>query len=606
MIRTFTLTCNRLANTVFTCPSRSSAVAGRISRQSVSIGHIGDRQRYTEFSTMGKRKPGTPAEPGSAKSAFRHRRPKPKNADIASLVSGSQNISTTSVVEQGQNEPVEEDNSAFSGMPSYETLRGKIDQRVLDTILHDLKFDKMSAIQAAAIEPLLEKRDMLGQARTGTGKTLAFLIPAIETLLRSPPQSDKISALIISPTRELVQQIAAEAEKLLGRLPNIKVRTAIGGTKKDKEGRSIYNGGCQVLVATPGRLLDHLSDEHMRYKLSKVQTLILDEADRMLDMGFIADIKAIIASLPQKQQVPRQSILFSATVPQSIIGIAKTILSPNYISVSTIPEGEANTHERVKQYLITVPNMMDLTPALLSVVKTELARAETEFKCIVFAPTAVLSDLYSHVLSELVSGIPVLTLHSRLSQPKRTATTNDFRKASRAICIATDVIARGMDFPLVTHVFQVGLPMNRESYIHRLGRTARADASGVGFLLLAEPEKTFASRDLRDISFLTPDYATSTSLYDVQPAIESLELEKRGKIYAGFLGYYKAMKKYTKWENEALVEQANIFAKAGLLCPETPALEASTVGKMGLRGTKGLHVVPNRPRPQGGGQRPRR
>jgi ATP-dependent RNA helicase MSS116 len=487
----------------------------------------------------------------------------------------------------------------FADMPNYETLRGKIDDRILDTIITDMKFERMTPIQATAIAPLVNGVDILAQARTGTGKTLAFLIPAIETLLRSRTSQDKVSALIVSPTRELVLQIAAEAAKLLARVPTIKVRTAIGGTSKDKEGRQIYSG-CQILVATPGRLLDHLGDEEMQFRLSSVNTLVLDEADRMLDMGFLPDIKRIIGHLPQKTQVPRQSMLFSATVPDSILGVASTILKQGYTRINTIPEGEGNTHKRVKQYLVTVPTINDLTPSLLSVIKQQLALNTTEFKAIVFAPTAVLSDLYSHVLASVIKDIPVLTMHSRMSQPKRISTTNEFKVAKKAICIATDVIARGMDFPLVTHVVQVGLPMDRESYIHRLGRTARADASGQGIFILAEAEKSFL-RDLRDVTFLPYPTDVTGSELETSRALESLEEEKKGKIYQGWLGYYKAMKKYTKWGNEDLVAVANEFAIEALGCPEVPGLEANTVGKMGLKGTRGLVVVPNRPR-QGGGR----
>jgi ATP-dependent RNA helicase MSS116 len=514
-------------------------------------------------------------------------------------MAGVAGTSDTGTVLEGSKEDI------FADMPSYATLAGKIDVRILNTITNDLKFERMTPIQAAAIEPLLQGKDVLGQARTGTGKTLAFLIPAIETLLRT--QNLRVSALIISPTRELVLQIAAEAGKLLARLPQIKVRTAIGGTNKDAEGRKIYNG-CHILVATPGRLLDHLQDEQMQYQVSALNTLVLDEADRMLDMGFLPDIKKIIAHLPLQTKTPRQSMLFSATIPDSIIGIAKTILSPGFQTISTIPEGESNTHKRVPQYLITAPTINDLASFLVSVITAELASSSGtgEFKPIVFAPTAVLSDLYTHVLTHALRShiaVRVLTMHARMSQPKRTSTTNEFRAAKSAICVATDVIARGMDFPHVTHVIQVGLPMNRESYIHRLGRTARADASGIGILLLSEAEKSFVHRELNDVKFQTYPNPVSATTPDnsVEQALQTLDEDKKTKIYQGWLGYYKAMTRYTRWSSEQLVEVGNTFAIEGLGCPEVPGLEASVVGKMGLKGTRGLKIVPNKPRAGRGG-----
>jgi ATP-dependent RNA helicase MSS116 len=203
---------------------------------------------------------------------------------------------------------------AVSTLPRFESLRDRIDATIVDTITQDMKFDHMTPVQAATIDRLLHGVDVLAQARTGTGKTVAFLVPSVERILRQGGASNKIGLLVISPTRELALQIATEAKKLLQRYPRFTVCTAIGGVDKNKEARGIYNG-CQILVATPGRLLDHLSDEEMQYRLSGLQSLVLDEADRMLDMGFLPDIKKILQALPPKDKVPRQSMLFSATIP---------------------------------------------------------------------------------------------------------------------------------------------------------------------------------------------------------------------------------------------------------------------------------------------------
>jgi ATP-dependent RNA helicase MSS116 len=483
--------------------------------------------------------------------------------------------------------------------PKFEEFKGRINPTVLTTLTTDLGFERMTPIQAGTIEPLLDGKDVLGQAKTGTGKTIAFLIPAIENLLKS--EHKLVSILAISPTRELVIQIATEAKKLLQRFPGIHVATAIGGTNKDTEARKIFKG-CQVLVATPGRLLDHLSEENMQHQLSALNTLVLDEADRMLDMGFLPDIKKIIAHLPQKNRIPRQSMLFSATVPGSILNVAKTILNVDYQYISTIPEGESNMHKHVPQYLITVAEMNDLASALLSVVASEIKDSENkDFKAILFAPTAVQTDYYSHLLKPFLGRftrpIQISAMHSRMSQSKRTSLTNEFKTAKNAILVATDIIARGMDFPLVTHVFQVGLPMNREAYVHRLGRTARAEAGGRGILILAQAEISFA-RELNDINFQDYPHAVSTLSEGLTQHLDVLNEEEKRKIYQGWLGYYKAMSKYTKWNNAALVAEANKFALEGLGCPEVPGLEKSIVGKMGLNGVRGLVIVPNKPRAQ--------
>ncbi|QDS71384.1 hypothetical protein FKW77_002818 [Venturia effusa] len=502
-----------------------------------------------------------------------------------------------------QSEPSEADKNdaltpATSNLPSFESLRGRIDATLVEAITQDMKFDRMTPVQAATIDRLLRGVDVLAQAKTGTGKTVAFLVPSIERILRQGGADGKIGLLVISPTRELALQIATEAKKLLQRYPGFSVCTAIGGVDKNKEARAIYNG-CQILVATPGRLLDHLSDEEMQFRLSNLTSLVLDEADRMLDMGFLPDIKKILYALPPKDKVPRQSMLFSATIPDSLGPVAKLILNDNYENISTIPKGEANTHLHVPQYLIVVPTMIDLAPALVASIQAEIAKSK-EFKIIVFAPTAAHVDFYGHVLST-TQGMPnVSLLHARITQSKRTKVTEEFRKAISGICIATDVIARGIDFPNVTHVFQCGLPMDREAYIHRLGRTARAEASGFGILILAEPEKRFIN-SLRGIELKPYPTPIDVGAGNIQQQLTSYDSPK--KIYQAFLGYYKTFQKITSWNVEELVQQANRFVLDGLGAPEVPALEKNIVGKMGLKAVKGLVVIPNAPGSGGRGGR---
>ncbi len=471
--------------------------------------------------------------------------------------------------------------------PRFAELHGKnvLDPTILNTLTNDLGFDHMMPVQAATLEYLLQGKDCLAQAKTGTGKTLAFLLPAIATILKNRPP--RLSALILCPTRELALQIAAEATKVLQRSPQCKVATSIGGTSKNTEARNILRG-CDILVATPGRFLDHLSDENVQATLGSLQTLVLDEADRMLDMGFLPDIKRILTYLPK---LPRQSMLFSATIDDQVKNVAHLFLNKDYEFISTIPVGEANTHERVDQYLVLTPNMIDHAPAMVSVVGAECATTD-QFKAIVFAPTAAHADFYAEVLASFRTLPKVSVLHSRMTQSKRTRTTQDFRQATSAICVATDVIARGMDFPGVSHVFQVGLPPDKESYIHRLGRTARAGAEGRGILVLSEAEKSFLYQ-LKGIRIQNYPSALQYKIEDIEPALADLQTKQ--KVYQAWLGYYKTFLKVLKWSSADLVREANRFALDGLDCPEVPALEKSTIGKMGLKGVTGLVVVPNTP-----------
>ena len=492
--------------------------------------------------------------------------------------------------------PVPSDTPLFTDLESKNVLNLDI----LKTIVQDLQFSHMMPVQAATVDDLLQQRnDCLVQARTGTGKTLAFLLPAIQSALDARRVGDgTISTLILTPTRELALQIAAEAKSLTTRFPRLKVATSIGGTNKNVEAKNLAS---TILVATPGRLLDHLSEPRVRDLLNRLQTLVLDEADRMLDMGFLPSIKEIMGQLPNKQQVPRHSMLFSATLGNQIEKVAHTILSKDYKFISTIPKGERQTHDRVPQFSITVPTVVDVAPALLAAVKNEKA-SSPQFKAIVFATSAYVAEFYGHVLSKAAGLPPTSVLHSRLSQSKRTSITNEFRTSKNAICVATDVIARGMDFPSVTHVFQVGLPMDRESYVHRLGRTARAEADGRGIIILSQPEAFFLHQ-LKGIDLQQyPDLPLARE--GVANAVKSLG--GKHKIYQAWLGYYKGSLKPLKWSPAELVRQANIFALQSLGCPEVPGIEKTTVGKMGLKSVPGLVVTPNRPRDnqhgRGGGE----
>ena len=498
--------------------------------------------------------------------------------------------------------PVPQDTPRFANLGSQNLIHPTL----LQTITQDLKFDHMMPVQAATLHELLQNKiDCLAQARTGTGKTISFLLPAIQNMIDSRrSKSSGISMLVLSPTRELAIQIAKEADALLQRFPQYRVQFAIGGTNKNTEEKAIL-GGCEILVATPGRLLDHMSNERICYQFRALQTLVLDEADRMLDMGFLPDIKKIIGYLPDKTEVPRQSMLFSATIAGQIQNVAHLILKQGYKFISTIPAGEANTHDRVPQFLVTAPTMSDVAPAMMAAIKAEYAAASPgPFKAIVFAPTAALADFYGHVLDAVEVLSNVMVLHSRISQSKRTSITQKFREASSAICVATDVIARGMDFPGVTHVFQVGVPSEKEAYIHRLGRTARADAEGRGILVLTEQEKFFLYQ-LKDIKFQDFPHQLQYNQKDIEPSL--FNLDNKAKIYQTWMGYYKNHLKALRWSTTELVQQANVFAFQGLGCAEVPGLQKSTISKMGLKGVPGLKVLPNEPgsndlRRRGGGE----
>lgn len=487
----------------------------------------------------------------------------------------------------------------FDGLARYNINAG-----LLNTVLVDMKMATMTPVQAQTLPHTLTGSDVLAQAKTGTGKTIAFLLPAIQKLLddrsraAKPHNARSISLLVISPTRELATQIGDEAIRLLQRFPDHnKIHVAVGGTNPKTALPKILKG-CDILVATPGRLLDYLGqpDGALRRKIQGLQTLVLDEADRLMDMGFLPDIRKVVSYLPDQASTGRTGMLFSATINDRVKQFAGLVLSSKYKFVSTIPAGEAQTHEHVPQRLIAVPTFADLAPALVGALRHEIAALGNDnFKTIIFAPTAAQVDFYADVLAQFPDLPQVVSLHSRLSQSKRTSTTNQYRVAKSGILVATDVVARGLDFPGVTNVFQVGLPSEKEAYIHRLGRTARAGAEGRGTLMLAASEPAFARKNLSMIKFVdtTPDLAAQA---DVQRIVRSMDPEKQAKTYRAWIGYYKTHMKLLGWTPAELVRQANTYVQDGLGSATLPTVEARFVGKTGLKGVPGLNIVRTAPR----------
>ncbi|KAM5349690.1 hypothetical protein ACJ41O_006195 [Fusarium nematophilum] len=500
------------------------------------------------------------------------------------------------------NEPVPLDTRRFAELNETNVVHPLI----VKTITDDLKFNCMTPVQAATVDELLppNRSDCLVQAKTGTGKTIAFLLPALQTMITQKRASDAgISLLVISPTRELAMQISTEATNLLQRMPQYRVQIAIGGTNKDREEKQIL-GGCHILIATPGRLLDHMSNDEIVYSMRNLNTLVLDEADRLLDMGFMKDLREIVSRLPDKKDTNRQGMLFSATIAPHVQQVAGLVLAPGYKFISTIPAGEVNTHQRVPQFLVEVPDFGATAAAMVGCVRKEAAR-DGSFKAILFAPTAAIADFYGHVLSSLLGLPPVSILHSRMSQNKRIKITNDYRDASSSILVATDVVARGMDFPGVTTVMQVGMPSDKQSYIHRLGRTARANAEGRGIFIVSAAEAWFPRSTLKEITFIRQD-ADLSSAQEVLTIAEKMEEDDKSRIYQAWLGFYNNYMKNLKWDKVELVRQANVYAREGLGSPDTPPIAKTTAAKMGLRGVKGLVTVPDRPRGKqngGGGGR---
>ena len=318
-------------------------------------------------------------------------------------------------------------------------------------------------VQAQSIPPLLNGRDVLGVAQTGTGKTAAFALPVLQVMSRSNPQGKRhIRALVLSPTRELAAQIderfSAYSEHM-----DIRHKVIFGGVNQNPQVRALQKG-VDVLVATPGRLLDLIGQGHI--DLGRVEFFVLDEADQMLDMGFIRDIKKVLNLLPKQ----RQNLLFSATMPKSIADLASSFLH-NAVMVDVSPE--EITVDRIAQKILFV-RKADKRRLLVQIIKKERVS-----KGIVFTRTKHGANRLVKQLAQ--SGINAAAIHGNKSQSARTKALASFKSGEIKILVATDIASRGIDVNDITHVFNYDLPNEPESYVHRIGRTARAGKSGIAY-----------------------------------------------------------------------------------------------------------------------------
>ena len=332
--------------------------------------------------------------------------------------------------------------------------------------LQHLQFTQPTAIQAAAIPLALKGKDIIGSAQTGTGKTAAFGIPLVAKLLADPDAG----ALVITPTRELATQVATQLRALLSKKSNISCALLIGGEPLPRQLKQLRNNP-RIIVGTPGRINDHLQRNNQL--LSRSAFFVLDETDRMLDMGFTAQIEQIMRALPAK----RQTLLFSATVPNHIIRIAQKYLSnPERVAVSP-PSAPASG---VQQSMLKTSDEAKY-PLLVEQL------SERQGSIIVFVKTKYATERMAKRLGK--EGYRSCAIHGDLRQNKRNRVIADFRNQKYHILVATDVAARGLDIPHIAHVINYDLPQCPEDYIHRIGRTARAGAQGSALNLVTPSDK---------------------------------------------------------------------------------------------------------------------
>ena len=336
-------------------------------------------------------------------------------------------------------------------------------------------YESPSPIQAAAIPPVLAGRDLMGCAQTGTGKTAAFALPMLDRLTASAPcKKGAIRALILTPTRELALQIG-ESFEAYGKYLTLRSTVIFGGVGQAPQVAALKKG-VDILIACPGRLNDLVGQGLL--DLSNIEIFVLDEADRMLDMGFVHDVKKVIAKLPRQ----RQNLMFSATMPKEIEQLAAGILhDPAFVKVDPV----SSTVDRIQQslYFVEKGNKKFLLPWLIKNLRPEVVNA------LVFSRTKHGADKIAKNLNK--QGIPAAAIHGNKSQTARVTALEDFKAGKTRVLVATDIAARGIDISELSHVFNYDLPEVPETYVHRIGRTARAGADGTAVSFCAPEEKEY-------------------------------------------------------------------------------------------------------------------
>jgi ATP-dependent RNA helicase RhlE len=356
-------------------------------------------------------------------------------------------------------------------MPSFQDLSLSPE---IQKAISDKGYTVPTPIQEKAIPFLLDKKDLLGCAQTGTGKTAAFALPLLQNLIENPRRASPKQArvLILTPTRELAIQIH-ESFKTYGKYLRFKYAVIFGGVGQSPQVHAVANG-VDVLIATPGRLMDLIQQKHLR--LSELEVFVLDEADRMLDMGFIHDIKKILPRLPKN----KQNIFFSATVSPTIMELAGTILfDPHHVQVTPV----SSTAEIVQQHILYIEKE-EKRGALKKLIQTKGID-----HAIVFTRTKHGADRVARELNKI--GVKSEAIHGNKSQNAREKALAGFKNRDLNVLVATDIAARGIDIDQLSHVINFEIPEVAETYVHRIGRTGRAGSAGVSYSFCSKDERPY-------------------------------------------------------------------------------------------------------------------
>jgi ATP-dependent RNA helicase DeaD len=422
----------------------------------------------------------------------------------------------------------------------------------IQSAIDDMGFVEATPIQSQAIPHLLNGQDLIGQAQTGTGKTAAFGIPLLEAIDCSDRE---VGAIVLCPTRELAVQVAEELRKLAKHKKGLFISTIYGGDSIQRQLKELKNGP-QVVVGTPGRVMDHLKRKTLR--LDKIEMVVLDEADEMLNMGFREDIESILDQMPED----RQTVLFSATMPKPILDIARRF-QKNPVHIKVVKEELTNAS--IDQYYYDIP-VQAKEPVIARLIEYyDLQRV------IVFANMKKTVDDLTEGLNRL--GISAKAIHGDLNQNQRNAVLNAFRAGSVNVLVATDVAARGIDVSAVDGVFNYDLPYDAEYYVHRIGRTGRAGKSGKSFSFVTGRNDRYRLRDIEDFSRVRIERHNVPTVQDLAKRQQSKLWEKVLETVAeGELESYETMAR-DFCKNNGLDSRQLAIALVKLAMPNANAAE---------------------------------
>lgn len=510
---------------------------------------------------------------------------------------------------------------------------GLISPRVIETLTQRMNIHTMTDVQRMTLNHCLDGSDVIAQARTGTGKTLAFLMPIVQRILRDKNLENTsrnrasvgdIRALIITPTRELAEQIAVEAKKIVANT-SVKVQTAVGGTQKSMHLRQMQNQGCHILVGTPGRVQDIISDRSTGVSLDNIETFVLDEADRLLDIGFAPAIAEIQTFMPPRHEKNRQTLMFSATVPKSVVQLVRDTLRPDFKFIRTVDPNEAPTHARIPQKVVFGRGLQNQIPIIMEIAYNAIQAHKKDpsnqmpFKAIVYfgstAEVAMAFDAFSKMRDpEMPRSIfqphpldpcRIFQMHGKLAQAQRTRETDGFRRAQSGLLFSSDVTARGMDFPDVSHIIQIGLPKSSDDYVHRLGRTGRAGKNGEGWLILNEDERREINYKMRNSGINLTDAELVTASLDmtrgaqipghiakllkyVEVGVKSVSYNVKAATYQALLGVLPQQNPNRPKAQQ--VELMNELAKFGWGMQEPPPIARNLAAKIGILNVPGVRL----------------